>query len=307
MRKTDPSVAMLPTVMLVLACLLWAASFVAIKAAVGVYDPVAVNFGRLAIASLLFLGMLPRLRRQVVRRADLPWLVGMALFEPCLYGVFEAWGLTLTTASQAGMVASVLPLLVAASAGLLLGERLPVRAWKGMACALAGVVWLSLAGRPTEAAPDPALGNFLEFLAMCSATGYVLLVRRLSARYSPLFLTAVQAWVGAAFFAPAFCWKLAATGGLPWDPAAFLAVVYLGAGASLGAYALYNAGVAALGAAQATVFINLIPVMALGLGMLLLGETLTGQQWLASAVILAGVWLSRPNRGPDSGPDRGPA
>ena len=74
------------------------------------------------------------------------------------------------------MITSMLPLLVAMSAGLFLGERISVRTLCGFFIAAAGALWLSLGGKGTGQAPYPALGNFLEFLAMICATGYTILM-----------------------------------------------------------------------------------------------------------------------------------
>ena len=72
----------------------------------------------------------------------------------------------------------------------------------GFVLAVIGVCWLSLASEVSEGAPRPVLGNFLEFAAMVCATGYTLTLKKLSARYTPLFLTAIQAFIGALFFLP---------------------------------------------------------------------------------------------------------
>ena len=126
----------------------------------------------------------------------------MALCEPCLYFSFEARALELTTASQAGMITAMLPLMVAVGARLILGEVLRARTLAGFGLAILGACWLSVAGTPSVDAPHPVLGNFLEFIAMVCATGYIISLKWLTARYSPFFLTAVQAFVGAVFFFP---------------------------------------------------------------------------------------------------------
>ncbi|MFY1005299.1 EamA family transporter, partial [Escherichia coli] len=74
---------------------------------------------------------------------------------------------------------------------LALGERIGWRSLAGFVLALCGVLWLTLAGEPDVHAPAPLLGNALEFLAILSATGYTLLVKHLSARYSAFLLTAI--------------------------------------------------------------------------------------------------------------------
>ena len=48
-----------------------------------------------------------------------------------------------------------------------------------------GAVWMSVSGEPTADAPHPALGNFLEFIAMMCAVGYIITLKRLSC---PVFI-----------------------------------------------------------------------------------------------------------------------
>jgi drug/metabolite transporter (DMT)-like permease len=289
----------LPLAGLVLAMLIWASSFIAQKIAFTGLSPMAVVFSRMAVASLCFLPFLAGWRRNVRYAAgDWKWLLLMPLFEPCLYFIFEALALTKTSASQAGMLVSMLPLLVAVVASRLLGEKLSVRAMSGFILAIAGAVWLSLAGVADAAAPDPVLGNFLEFLAMVAATGYTILVKRLSPRYPPLFLTAVQAFVGTIFFLPVMLLhptpltlQVAPGSALPVLP--IMAVLFLGVVVSVGAYGLYNYGLSRIPASRAAAFTNLIPVFTVVMGRFALGERFTDGQYLASVLVLAGVILSQ--------------
>lgn len=125
----------------------------------------------------------------------------MSLAEPCLYFSLEANALTYTSAGQAGMVTATLPLMVSFTAFFMLGERITSRQLFGL-LAISGVVWLTLAGDHQASAPAPLLGNLLELGAMACASFYAVLLKKLSSRYSPLFLTAIQAFTGVLFFAP---------------------------------------------------------------------------------------------------------
>jgi drug/metabolite transporter (DMT)-like permease len=278
---------------LVTAMILWASSFVALKLAFRGYDPMVVIFGRMLVASCCFLPLLPRFRiRNRFRRQDWKPLLFMAICEPCLYFIFEARALELTSASQAGMITALLPLLVAVCARWILNEALTPGMLLGFGMAIAGAGWLSLAGEATAEAPRPLLGNFLEFLAMVCATGYIISLKRLTRRYTPFFLTAVQAFVGAAFFLVILClpstvWPTR----LAWEPT--LAIVYLGAVVTLGAYGLYNYGVSRIPASKASIFVNLIPVFTVILGWLILDERFTGAQYLASALVFIGIYVSQ--------------
>ncbi len=293
-----PAGRILPTLALLLTVLLWSSSFIAMKVAVTALDPMLVMFGRMLTASLCFTCCWPSLRRVSYKRGDWKPLLFMALCEPCAYFVFEAYALLYTSASQAGMVVATMPLFVAMAAFVFLNERLPKSAWSGFVLALAGVVWLTLAGNATEHAANPALGNLLECLAMISATGYVITAKYLSRRYPPLYLTAVQAFVGMVFFMPlAFRPGVPLPDTLPLTPV--LAIIYLGAAVSLVAYGCYNYSVSKMPAGQASAFINLIPVVTLIMGQAILHESFTSVQYLAATTVLLGVVISQRGKAPD--------
>jgi len=282
---------MLPFFSLVLAMLLWASSFVALKLAFRGYHPMQVIFGRMLIASLCFIVFIPAFRRIEWRRHDLKYLLIMAVCEPCLYFIFEAKALELTSASQAGMITAMLPLLVAILAWSILKETIRRQTLIGFTMAILGACWLSVASEITAEAPNPLLGNFCEFLAMVCAAGYTIALKHLSDHYPPLFLTAFQAFLGCLFFFP---FLLIPDIGFPrhLETTPLLAVLYLGTFITFGAYACYNFGVSRIPASQAAGFVNLIPVFGVLLGMLVLGERLNAEQWLACGLVFCGVWIS---------------
>ncbi len=281
----------LPQICLLLAMILWASSFVAMKLALEGYHPMQVVFGRMLIATLCFSMFLPSFRRLEFRRNDVKYLLLMAFCEPCLYFLFEARALELTSASQAGMVSAILPLLVAVLAWSLLKEQIRRQTLVGFGVAVVGVFWLSLAGDSSNNAPNPLLGNFLEFLAMVCAAGYTISVKHLSSHYPPLFLTAFQAFIGSLFFFP---FLLLPNAGLPtgWVTIPALAIIYLGVVISCLAYGCYNFGVSKIPANRAAAYVNLIPVFAVIMGMVILGDKLNMSQVLASLLVFLGVWLS---------------
>lgn len=299
MSRNNP---IFPYICLVTAMVLWASTFVALKLAFRTYDPMVVIFGRMLVASCCAV-LFPFVFKKVqVRRQDIKAILFMAVCEPCLYFTFEAHALVHTSAAQAGMITTMMPLLVAIGAWAFLKERLTPRTCTGFALAAAGAVWLSLGSAPSVHAPNPLLGNFLEFMAMVCATGYALACKRLTERYSPLFLTFIQAFCGAVFFFPALF--LPGTT-LPTQaaPLPLFAIFYLGAGVTLGAYGLYNFGVSRIPASQATAFINLIPVFTLIMSAIVLKERFSLTQYLASALVFTGVILTQDRTARASEPD----
>jgi len=184
------------------------------------------------------------------------------------------------------------PLLVACGGRFFLGERIGHWAMAGLGLSMGGVAWLTLLGEPSDHAVRPLLGNLLELGAMACAAGSMLLLKGLSSRHGPWSLTALQVAAGAVFFAPGAA-GLAARPPWTWSPIEAAAVVYLGVCVSVGAFGLYNYGMSRMEASRASAFINLVPVAAVLLGWLVLGETLSPGQWAAVGCVFAGVWLSQ--------------
>lgn len=285
----------LPLLALLLAMVLWGSSFVALKYSFQEMHPLMVILGRMAIASLCFLPFIRSFLRMGLHRRHLLPVAAMCLCEPCLYFLFESAALVYTTASQAAMITTMLPLMVAISAGLLLGERVSVQTICGFAVAAAGALWLSIGGEETVLAPKPMLGNFLEFMAMVCAAGYTILMKRLSKELHPFFLTGLQAMAGTLFFLPALLLPSVRAASLSLN--GWLVVLYLGTVVSVGAYGLYNFGISRIPASQASAFVNLIPVFSIVLGYLILGERLTFWQWMACVLVFSGVLLSQDSTG----------
>ena len=283
---------LLSTMALLAAMVLWGSSFVAMKYALRYFSPMVVVFARMIVATICFLPFIPTFSRLPLTRAHILPLALMGFCEPCLYFLFEAAALGQTSASEASMITTLLPLLVAMASGLFLGERISRRTITGFIIAALGALWLSFAGSVSEQAPNPMLGNLLEFLAMVSATGYIILMKQLSRTLPPLFLTAMQAFIGTLFFGPLLLLPVVQL------PAAFpisavLSVLYLGTFVTIGAYGLYNFGVSRVAANQAAAFINLIPVFTLIMGFVLLEERLSVWQLMACIVVFCGVFLSQ--------------
>ncbi|UVE19686.1 DMT family transporter [Pseudomonas sp. LS44] len=270
---------------------LWGSSFIALKLAFQELPPLWVIFGRMALGSLVFLLAWRWSGRIEYRPGDWKYLLGLTICEPCLYFIFEAMALQRTSASQAGMITALLPLLVAIGAYLFLRERVSRMTLAGFLLAVLGAVWLSLVSEPDVHATAPLLGNFYEFLAMLCATGYTLLLKHLTARYSVFFLTAMQAFIGSVFFLPV----AALSSPLPSviSPMAIASVAYLGIVVTVVAYGLYNYGVSRLPASQASGFVNLIPVFTLIFAALFLGERLNSSQMYAVGLVFIGLALSQ--------------
>ena len=185
----------LPYIALSMGALLWASSFVALKIAFRAYHPMVVIFGRMVIGSLCFLLMsrsFKTLSFTLIHfknlRRDVGLVVVMVVCEPCLSFIFEAKAVELTTTSQAGLITSMLPLMVSLVAFFVLKEPLTQRTLAGLMISVFGAGWLSLSANASMDAPNPPLGNLLGIIAMVCSAGYTVCLKRLTEKgHSPLF------------------------------------------------------------------------------------------------------------------------
>ncbi|MBF0203662.1 MAG: DMT family transporter [Desulfamplus sp.] len=300
----------LPYICLLFATIIWSSSFVALKIAFQGYHPMVVIFGRMAVGSISFFiiaGILKICVNNSLYKhknifldiqqnnvfSDIKLILIMVICEPCLYFIFEARAIELTTASQVGMITAIMPLLVSVVAFFVLKEKLTEKTLAGLTISVFGACWLSFSGNADINAPNPPLGNLFEFIAMICAAAYTICLKKLTEKgHSPFFLTALQAFSGAIFYFPILLLPSTTLPvSMPILPT--LAVIYLGAVVTLGAYALFNFGVSRIPAGQASAFINLIPIFSLILGIVILNERLNVTQYIACMVIFAGIFLSQ--------------
>jgi drug/metabolite transporter (DMT)-like permease len=277
---------------LLTATLVWASSFIALKSAIGPMGPFSVIFGRMLIASLCFVVFIKSFLKLHFTKEDVKYIALMVLFEPCLYFIFEAKALELTSAGQAGMITSMMPLITAFGAGIVLKEVITRRVMIGSFLAVCGAIWLSLSSGGDEHAINPLLGNTLEFFAMVCGSGYAISIRHLSEKFSALFLTAIQAFAGTIFFLPFFLWEYNTTQ-MNMTMQSLMWTIYLGVVVTLGGYGLFNFALGRVEASKASIYINLIPVFSVILAYLILGEELSFEGIVASGIILSGVFISQ--------------
>ena len=276
---------------LTFAMFIWASSFIALKTAMVDLEPYTVIFLRMFTASLCFVYFIKDFIKYDFSRSDIKYIVLLAFFEPCLYFIFEAKAIQLTTASQVGMITSLMPIITAMAAGYFLKEIISKQLIIGSLIALSGAVWLSLQAVSSVNAPNPLLGNFYELLAMVCGAGYTIVARYLSDKYSALFITAIQVFIGAIFFFPFSLYEYT-TNDLNFTTNAILCVLYLGVIVTLGGYGLYNYALTKIEASKAAVFIYLIPVFTLILAYFILNEKLSIVEFIACGTILFGVFIS---------------
>jgi drug/metabolite transporter (DMT)-like permease len=292
MIKKNSLVIIIPFTALTASVILWGGSFVAMRIALRSLDPAAVMGARMSAAFLVILPFAGKLWPRQYIKGDWKLLIPMVFFQPCLYFLLESNALLLTTSTQAGVISASVPVLVTLGAFLFLSEKIGKGTIVGLVLSVAGVIVLTLSQRADSSASNPVLGNMMEVGAMIFAAANMLIIKKLSGRYNPWTLTAMQTFAGLIFFFPGII-SLFTIDSTLWTNELILILLFLGILVSLGAFGLYNWGMSRISASKASTFINLIPLMAIVTGWIILGERLTGLQSMAALIIITGVLLSQ--------------
>lgn len=293
MLSTRP--ATLATVLLVLTALFWSGNFVLARAMHASVPPMTLSFARWTIALLLLLpfGLRPALAQRALwlphwRRILLLALLGVTAFNSLAY-----WGLQYTAATNAVLLNSFIPILIALFGALFFGLRLGARQMVAIAISFAGVLAIVAHGEPARLlALDINHGDAIVFLAMVAWAFYTLLLRGLPAGLDRIGLLTVLVAVGLVGILPFFLLELAHGRIAPLNAATLATFAYVGTLPSVAAYHFYNLGVARVGAARAGSFIHLMPAFGALLAWLFLGEAIHAYHLVGILLILAGVALA---------------
>ena len=248
---------------------------------------------RLAIASAVMLPALALTRHlQRIRKEDLKWFLLLALCEPFIYHLCETNGVRLVSGSLASVVIATIPLFVPFGMWAAYRQRIKPSLIIGVLLSLAGV-FLMLNG---EIGFQGSALQGLLFLtgAVVIAVVYTLLLVKVVNRYHPLVVTTWQNVIGLAYFLPlVFIFDSQSLPLLSWSPKMLLLLLVLGIFCSTLAYAGYNYGVRNLGASEACIFNNAIPIFSLIAALLIGQETFSWGKLAGMCIVIAGVVISQ--------------
>lgn len=253
----------------------------------------ALAFLRFAIAAVAMLPWtLPRADEAPLAPRERLLLFAMSFLGNFLFSICMLAGVSLSTATAAGVIMATLPAVVAAGSRLFLREHLGGRALAAIALAVLGIVLLQFARPADDAARGAALlGNLLLFGAVLCEAAYVIIGKRLAGVRSPLRVSALINLWGLALMTPLGLWQLARFDLAQLTPSLWLLLLFYALAASLFAVWLWMSGLRHVPANHAGVFTVALPVTATLIGVLLLGESFTALHAAALLLASAGVVL----------------
>jgi drug/metabolite transporter (DMT)-like permease len=281
---------------LLLTMLIWGGTWVAARYAVLEAPPLAIAVWRFLIASGALLVLVAWRNGGLPRPTRSEWLLiaGLGLTGIFLYNLCFLYGLQSLAAGQAALVVALNPVIVTLAAAHLAHERLTLQKAVGSAIALVGC--LTVIGHGSPLAPLEGELGFGEALIVGCAilwAAYTLIGRRATKTLSPLVATAYSSALGFALLSITALIDAPAALAPDYSPLVWGCILFLALlGTTLG-FTWFNEAVARIGAARASIFINLVPVAAVLQGGWLLDERLGLSVLVGGALVLAGVVLTQ--------------
>jgi probable blue pigment (indigoidine) exporter len=215
-------------------------------------------------------------------------VAALGVLNPGLAYAFSLAGLAQISASVSVLLWAVEPLLIIGLARVVLGDRITRTLGVCSTVALAGVTLVVF--QPGAQLTVVGVGLTLAGVAACAT--YTVLSSDVVADADPLAIVACQQQAALMFALVLFAGSLLTNGtagivavsAAAWVSAVVAGAVYYGI-----AFWFYLSGLRSVRPAVAGTYINLVPLFGLAASRIVLGESLTGRQWVGAVLIVTAV------------------
>jgi drug/metabolite transporter (DMT)-like permease len=285
---------MLIYVKLLLTAIFWGGTFVAGRSLAQNVGPFSAAFLRFAIASVFLVcltwkieGKLPVLKRNQI----LPvFILGMA--GVFCYNLFFFKGLKLIEASRAAVIIANNPIFIALFSAVFFKEKLNAVKTTGIMISVSGAIVAISGGNPGEVLQgNLGWGEFYIFLCVASWVVFSLLGKAVMSGLSPLASVTYSSIAGTILLLlPAF--REGLTNCIYYSMSDWWNIFYLGFFGTVLGFVWFYEGINQIGPTKAGLFINFVPISAILLAFLILGESLTISLLIGTVLVTTGVYLT---------------
>ena len=257
--------------------------------------PLAAPAIRFLLAGLVLAGFALMTEGRIPRpQTGSEWGIvsGLAMTGIFLYALCFFYGLKHISAGRGALVVALTPVVVALAAWFLGQERMTPLKLAGIAIAMAGCLTVIGNGNPLALLHGAVgIGEWLILGCVLCWTAYTFIGRHATKTLSPLAATLWASLIGAALLGTT-AWLQGGAEIAEWSWRVWASVVFLAIGGTALAFTWFADGVKRLGAARASVFVNLVPVFAVLQAAVLLDERLELPVLGGGLLVIAGVWLT---------------
>lgn len=274
-----------------LAVLFWAGNTVVNKLTVGAIFPAEVGFYRWLFACVLLTPFLlrPTLKAWPVLKHYSGKIIVLGLLGMAVYQSLAYFAAPNTSATNMGIVLSLMPMMSLVMAVLMLGQQLTKGALVGAICSFLGVLWVMSAGNLANLVQGGInSGDAMMLVATLSYALYSTLLKKWQIPLPAMQLLYAQVVVAVVILLPLFL--LSPRAGL--NATNLPLVLYACVFASIAAPLAWMTGIKRLGPSRTAIFFNLVPILTALIAALALDETLASYHLLGGGLTLFGVILS---------------
>lgn len=250
---------------------------------------------RFLIASLvLTILKFSKLIKIDLKGKDLKLVLLTAILQPVLYFLFEVKGIDLTTTSESSLMISLVPIIVAILARIILDEKLLKSQVGFILLSVFGVILINVMKGKTNTSGN-YLGIILLFMAVISSAFYNITSKKASENFTSIEITYVMMWVGAIafnlllFVIKAFDGSLNTYFTPMMNLTSIISLSYLALLSSIVAFFLKNYSIAKLPVYQSAIFGNITTVVAIFVGVIVLKEEFGIYDIIGSIMIITGI------------------
>lgn len=289
--------------LLIFTSFLWGANILVFKYTIVNTDAYAFNALRLVFATITLVVMAvleamfwPQCR---TLRTNVPWgrVLLFCLLNGVIYLLLFVKGISLTTAGNVALIFASLPMWAAFLSMAFLAERLPTITWVGLVVTLLGTVVVTVNSSGEISWSSAYLvGNLFILAATLAWAGATVMSRGLLMILTPLQLAAINSLLTTPIHLLLCSRRLPEAIQEALQPQYMAAMIFSGVFSTGVAYALWNAGVRRVGASYASVYQNVVTLVAVGGGWLFLAEDLFVSQIAGGILTVLGLILMRRGR-----------
>ena len=256
-------------------------------------SPMAYMATRCLGAAAIFWLISLFLPREKVAPRDLTVIILGGLLGIVVSQTLTAWALTFTTPVYFSLIATLTPVATMLCAALFIGEKISVRGIAGVALGVAGAMLMVFVGWQGGSGKNDILGIVLTLLSMLTWAVYLIITRKVSARYTAV---TQMKWVFLASAIMVLPFSLTDLQSAPlysaatqWSGLAEMAFIVVFA--TVAGYFAIPFAMRYLKATTVSVYTNLQPIVASLVAIALSQDVLTWDKPVALVLVLLSAWL----------------
>ena len=226
-------------------------------------------------------------------KKELAYLILLGMTGVFSYNFFFFKGLSLIQAGRASLIIANNPIAIALLSAVFFHEKLNSIKLTGIVLSVTGAVIAISRGNPVELmAGGLGRGDLYIFFCVVSWVAYTLIGKRVLQSLSPIAAVTYSAAIGAALLLVPALHEGMLSAMQSYTAADWISIFYLAFFGTVLAFIWYYEGISKIGAAQAGLFINFVPISAILLAFFILDEPITISLGIGVCLVTTGVYLT---------------